>query len=102
MVLSKDTVDMMVNEYEFSSDYNQEQALYDNVRALAESHEKLRAALDEYANPEWFVECFDPPIDKMPLHIMRRYFSKAKEALKTEDTCGANLKPGGTPSESVE
>jgi len=43
-VLDKDTVDMMVDEYDPHPDHNQEQALYANVCALVKSHEELRAS----------------------------------------------------------
>lgn len=45
MVLDKETVEMMVNEYEYDPAYNQENSLYENLVKMARSHEDLRRGL---------------------------------------------------------
>lgn len=49
MTLSKSTVEMIVNEYEFDPRHSQETNLYGLLCDLAKSHEVLRAELDRTA-----------------------------------------------------
>lgn len=44
-LLDVSTAKMMLEEYEYSPEHNQEKALFDNLNIAIESHERLRVIL---------------------------------------------------------
>ena len=77
-LLDAENVDMMVSEYDPDPKHNQEHALYDNVCALAKSHEFLRGKLKQ------IDKCVDAQADDEGLWCVRFPSSPAHQAACVE------------------